>query len=178
MEVCAIVASLNVNRFCSFSTSTSSTASGPAEHLAGSARIATIISKAPQQGEVDGESGQTADLALAWCLCGVSEVQVQQQQLLANPKAKLFLATRLVTAKTAYFYYSCLSIPPPFALLPLQLLEDLVWVWRTKTNRCLRLQLCGHGNGGGCGFARNFKTQPRIPNWQTVRSAPNAPQVA
>lgn len=119
MEVCAIVASLNVNRFCSFSTSTSSTASGPAEHLAGSARIATIISKAPQQGEVDGESGQTADMALAWCLCGVSEVQVQQQQLLANPKAKLFLATRLVTAKTAYFYYSCLSIPPPLCSTPL-----------------------------------------------------------
>lgn len=50
MEVCAIVASLNVNRFCSFSTSTSSTASGPAEHLAGSARIATIISRAPKEG--------------------------------------------------------------------------------------------------------------------------------
>lgn len=177
MEVCAIVASLNVNRFCSFSTSTSSTASGPAEHLASSARLVLPLLLARRPCRERGW-GQTEDLALAWCLCGVSEVQVQQEQqqqlqrLPANPKAKLFLATRLVTAKTACFYYSCL---PPTAAVPLQLLlEDLVWVWRTKANRCLRLQHCG--GGGGCGFGRNFKAQPGIPNWQTVRSAPNAPQ--
>lgn len=117
MEVCAIVASLNVNRFCSFSTSTSSTASGPAEHLASSARLVLPLLLARRPCRERGW-GQTEDLALAWCLCGVSEVQVQQEQqqqlqrLPANPKAKLFLATRLVTAKTACFYYSCLTHPP------------------------------------------------------------------
>lgn len=123
MEVCAIVASLNVNRFCSFSTSTSSTASGPAEHLASSARLVLPLLLARRPCRERGW-GQTEDLALAWCLCGVSEVQVQQEQqqqlqrLPANPKAKLFLATRLVTAKTACFYYSWLP-PLPACCSPL-----------------------------------------------------------